>query len=471
MWEAIAANRRRSFALIVLMAVILIGLGYAIGAAVSPTVGGPIGAAVAFVIWTVMWLSAIVGGDQILLRSAGAHEIQKHDAPRLWNVVEEMCLASGLRTMPKVYIIESDAPNAFAVGRKPEKAAVAVTSGLLRRLSRDELQGVIAHEIGHIQNLDIRFMLFAGVMVGSITLLADVFVRGVFYSSLAGRRSSSGRGNAQVQIVMFILALVLAILAPILARALYYACSRQREYLADASAARYTRYPLGLASALEKIALRTGKSKKKRKEEKANRVLAPMYIINPGQAMAATGPFATHPPTMKRIEILRSMGGAGYANYQSAYESVQGSGKRCLGERTLSEAESVDIREPLSAADEKKESLDSAREVLDLLDRIGGFLLIPCVCGLRIKLPPEFKQDSIKCTRCGRDHEVPGTVTGGPGVETGKGTKEAEATYRRKTDQWESFRCSCGQNLQLSPNFSGEWMRCSKCSKKIMIQS
>ena len=166
MWEAIQSNKRRSWVLISLMGALLVGLGFAVGYTWAPPDGGAVGAVVALVLWFILLLVAFGQGDSILLASAKAREVKKGQAPQLWNVVEEMTIASGLGTMPKVYVIDSEVPNAFAVGRKPEKAAVAVTSGLLRRLNRDELQGVIAHEISHIQNLDVRFMTLASVMVG-----------------------------------------------------------------------------------------------------------------------------------------------------------------------------------------------------------------------------------------------------------------------------------------------------------------
>ena len=197
----------------------------------------------ALVIWLIMALVALIGGDSVLLHTAGAYHIDKEDAPRHLNVVEEMTIASSLGSMPRVYIIEDDAPNAFAVGRNPEKAAVAVTSGLLKRLTRDELQGVVAHEIGHIRNLDVRFMTLAAVMVGSIVLLSEVFMHYLWFGG--GRRSSSRKGGGQAQIILLVVGILAAILAPIVARMLYFACSRRREYLADASAAQFTRFPDG----------------------------------------------------------------------------------------------------------------------------------------------------------------------------------------------------------------------------------
>ena len=295
MWEAIQLNKRKSAALIVLLALVLAALGGAIGFYLQPRYpedGIFWGVLIAMVVWIVMLLVSTASGDRILLATAGAHEVKYDDAPQLFNIVEEMKIASGLPAMPRIFIIDNHVPNAFAVGLKPERAAVAVTTGLMSKLNRDELQGVIAHEIGHIVNRDTLFMTMAGVTVGAVIIIADLFLRGLWYSSLTGgRRRSSSRDGGQGQIVIMVIAIVLAILAPLLAQILYFATSRKREYLADASSAQFTRYPEGLASALEKIS--AGQSK----EYKKSRALAPMYIVNPMAASGkAVGLFSTHPP-------------------------------------------------------------------------------------------------------------------------------------------------------------------------------
>jgi len=459
MWEAIASNQRRSRILIVLMGVLLILVGALIGLTVDPQWGGAAGSLVALAVWLVLWLTAVYGGDSILLSTAGAMPIQKEDAPRLWNVVEEMTIAGGLPLMPAIYLIESDALNAFAVGRKPTVAAVAVTSGLLKRLTRDELQGVIAHELSHIRNLDVRFMTLASVMVGAIAILADGFLRSLRFTG--GRRSSRGSGSGQAQLIIFLLAIVVAILAPICAQILYFACSRRREFLADASAARLTRYPDGLASALEKIACGGAPT------EPFSRALAPLFIVNPLQSGLAAGLFATHPPTQMRIEILRAMGGrAGYLDYESAYKKVCGEKEACLGARTLGEGDSVQARTATAEPEPQQEAIGRARDVAGLLGRLGQFLEIPCACGMIIKVPPEFKQSEVVCPRCGTTHEVPSAKP----IEAQAAGAAREQTYQRKqAGAWESFRCACGQTVQLSPLFAGSHVVCPACKSTIMI--
>ena len=308
MWEAIAANKRRSAALIIFMAALLAGMGLAIGYLVGGTPEtAQVGALIGLGVWSVMLLVNLAGGESVLLSSANAREVTHEQAPQLCNIVEEMRLSAALPAMPRVFIIDTPVPNAFAVGLKPERACVAVTTGLLERLSRDELQGVIAHELGHISNRDTLFMTLAGVTLGAIVLLADFGIRMLFWGGGSRRRtsSSSGKGGGAAMAIMMIAALVLAILAPLIARLLYFACSRQREYLADASAAQFTRYPAGLANALRKIA-----AQQDPKKIPVNRVVAPMYAINPLAAAGSFSVFGTHPPTEERIRRLMEMQGA-----------------------------------------------------------------------------------------------------------------------------------------------------------------
>jgi heat shock protein HtpX len=266
---------------------------------------------------------------------ARAKKISPADNPRLYDVVEEMKIASGLEKMPDVYIIDDPALNAFATGRDPKHAAVAITSGLLQILNRDELQGVIGHEMSHIKNRDVRLMSLLTVLLGTIVILAWYAWMFAFLgaasagtSNTGGGRSSSrnrrggGGGGGGIQIFVALIALLLAILAPIFAQLIYFAVSRKREYLADASSALYTRYPEGLASALEKL------SRSETQLKSANKATAPMYIINPfkKKGMSLSDLTSTHPPTADRIRILRSMAGGSMADYERAYAQTKGKG-------------------------------------------------------------------------------------------------------------------------------------------------
>ncbi|HCE45705.1 MAG TPA: peptidase M28 [Lentisphaeria bacterium] len=404
MWQAIQQNKIKSVILIISMGILLVMLGAAIGGSVTGSQDGILGGVfLAGLAWFFLTVLAVLEGKNILLSLSGAREVSHDDAPQLYNIVEEMRIAAALPATPKVFIIESRAPNAFAVGT-PSNAAVAVTTGLLSVLSRDELQGVIAHEIGHVKNQDSRFMTLAGIMLGVIVVLADVYTRSMFYGGMGSRRSSSssrdGGGN-QLQLILFVIAIVLAILAPILANLLYFACSRSREYLADASAAIFTRYPEGLASALEKISRSTIPL------ESANRVTAPMYIINPlnkASGNAVFSLFSTHPPTEERIKILRTMAsGAGLGEYNKAYASLKGG--NIAGGSDLRSAEELELRgikREQPAFDRKQQT----RDANDILLRVNKFNFIDCACGLRIKVPPMFSAKSVNCPRCGAKHEI-----------------------------------------------------------------
>jgi heat shock protein HtpX len=308
MYEQIARNRRASWLLMGLVVAILMCLGFAIGYAVIGASSGGIGLLGVFGVAAILWsLIGYYTGDRMVLAVSGAHRVSHDEEPQLSNVVEELTIAAGLPRIPDTYVIEDPALNAFATGRDPQHASVAVTRGLLRRLDRDELQGVLAHELSHVRNYDIRFAMLVGVMVGMIALVADFFLRWSFWGG-AGRRRGGSDGGDQGQMIFLIVALVLAILAPLAAYAVQFAISRRREYLADASAVELTRNPLGLARALYDIAgdpqsLRT-----------ANRATAHLFIANPlkGRKLKETaGIFDTHPPIQQRIAVLLEMAHAG----------------------------------------------------------------------------------------------------------------------------------------------------------------
>jgi len=400
MWELIQANRRKSVLLIVLLACVLIGLGYAIGFSLDAQFGGFFGVAAATLIWVILTLTGLIGGERLLLATAGAREVTHADAPQLFNVVAEMQIAAGLPAMPRVFIIDNPAPNAFAVGLNPERAAVAVTTGLLARLNRDELQGVIAHELGHIANRDTLFMTLAGVTVGAIIMLADLYVRGLRFGGGRGRRSSSERGGGQAAAIMMIVALVLSILAPLLAQILYFACSRRREYLADASSALFTRYPEGLASALEKIAGLQGG------QLEVSRAVAPMFIVNPlAAAGSAANVFSTHPATEDRIRVLRNLGqDASFAAYEAAYRQVH-EGRGVIGARSLGAVVPATVREPSAAA--PAEPGQQWRAAHQILQQASDYLAIPCACGVTLKVPADFGRPQVACPKCGTVHPLP----------------------------------------------------------------
>ncbi|MEN8224830.1 MAG: M48 family metallopeptidase [Bacteroidota bacterium] len=400
MWELIRANRRKSFVLFILMGIGLALLGAAISYYFNPAGMGIDGITIALVIWIIMSLVSYYNGAKILLSASKAKKVTAEVHPQLFNIVEEMKIASSLPAMPEIYIINEEAPNAFAAGRSPKHAVVAVTAGLLTRLNRDELQGVIAHEMAHIYNRDIRFMTLAGVMLGSIVMISQIFLRGMLFTGGGARYRSSNSNSGQGQAIMMIVALVLAILVPIFAGMLYYAISRKREYLADATGVRFSRYPEGLASALEKI------SGTKIEMKAANDVTAPMYIALPFQKKKkASGLQSTHPPIEERIKILRSMQGAGFMNYQQAYQDVRGGKGGIIPGSGLKEGDEPGIRKAFEGTGSTGHK-SMKRNTGDLMMAVNNYTFIECSCGLRIKVPPDYNRKTVSCTRCGTEHKL-----------------------------------------------------------------
>jgi heat shock protein HtpX len=406
MWELIRVNKRNSIILMAAMAAVLLFLGFIIGSVFFGPDAGFTGLIIATAVWLILTLISLSSGDQILLASSGAVPITRDVHPQLFNVVEEMKIAAGLPNMPKIYIINDPAPNAFATGRDPEHASVAITAGLLGKLNRDELQGVMAHETSHILHRDILFVTLAGIMLGSIVLLSQVFLRGMYYGSMGSRRrySSGGKGGGQAAVVLLIIALIAAILAPIMAQLLYFALSRKREYLADAGAARLTRYPEGLANALEKIA-----NDSSPQLAAANKVNAPMFIVNPFKkagSMKLSDLTSTHPPIHERIRILRSMTfGASFKDYSRAYSDL--THKKPIIPASALTKEQVAIRETAAKDQKQQKTQEQVHQIGDIMRKVNGFLFLPCLCGLNLKIPPNFTRPTINCPRCNRTLTLP----------------------------------------------------------------
>jgi heat shock protein HtpX len=305
-YREIDRNRRNSWFLVAVVALVLAVFGAVIGYASGFGWGGVV---VALIVATGMSIGSYFGGDKLVLLSSGAKEVDvanpADEYKQLVNVVTEMSLASG-QPMPKVYVIDDTAPNAFATGRDPKHASVAATTGLLQKMDREELQGVIAHEMSHVGNYDIRFTLLVGVLVGSIALLADWFLRYTFWFGGGRRDRDSDRGGGGgLAIILFIVAIVLAVIAPIIGRLVQLAVSRRREALADVSAVELTRNPLGLARALRTI------SDDPEVLEVANRATQHLYIVNPIKSFEdrAKSMWDTHPPIAERVATLTALAG------------------------------------------------------------------------------------------------------------------------------------------------------------------
>jgi len=300
MYNQIAANKRNTWLLVLVFILFIAGFGYAIGYEVMKDKDQAIGFMGYFGIAAMAYaLISYYASASLTLAISHAKPLEKGDCPELFNLVENLSIATGLPT-PKVYLIEDTAPNAFATGRDPAHAAITVTRGLVEKLDKPELEGVLAHELSHIQNYDIRLQCLVVALVGFIALVSDVILRSTFRASRSSfnRRSRGGGG-------VLILGLVLALVSPLIAKLMHLAISREREYLADASAALMTRYPEGLARALDKI------SNDREPLEAANKATAHLYIANPlrnqGGSQWLNGLFSTHPPMEERTKRLREM--------------------------------------------------------------------------------------------------------------------------------------------------------------------
>ncbi|MBI4219656.1 MAG: M48 family metallopeptidase [Chloroflexi bacterium] len=304
MYAAISANRRRTFVLVLLF-VLLAGLaveafGIVIGLPLYPA-SVVAGVASVLAVFAALW--AYRTGDSLVLGVSGARPANREGHIELFRAVENLCIGAGV-PMPRLYVIDDSAPNAFATGRDPSHASIAVTTGLLDKMERLELEGVLAHELSHIRNFDTRLMMMTAVMIGLIAIMVDVALRMTWFGA-GTRRRYKGKGEDAGGAVLLVVAVVLLIAAPILAKLIQMALSREREYLADASGALLTRYPEGLARALGKIAA------DKEPLEVATKGTAHLYIANPlkGQESALNDLFSTHPAVESRIARLRAMAG------------------------------------------------------------------------------------------------------------------------------------------------------------------
>ncbi|MDP3964179.1 MAG: M48 family metallopeptidase [bacterium] len=291
MYSQIDSNKRKTAFLIGAFIALIILLGWAVGLYLGM---GYEGMAWAAIIAAGLSLFSFFSGDTVALVTAGAKPITKEQNPYVYRLVENLCIAGGL-PVPKVHVIDDPAPNAFATGRDPKHASIALTSGLIEQLENEELEGVIAHELSHIKNFDIRLMTVVIICVGAITLLADLFFRGAIFG---GRKRDQGAGG-----ILALIGLVFIILSPLFARLIQFAVSRKREFLADASGALLTRYPDGLASALGKIANYPTPVKR------AKTSTAHLYISSPfgTKKRGLSNLFSTHPPVAERMAALRGM--------------------------------------------------------------------------------------------------------------------------------------------------------------------
>lgn len=297
-YDRVGQNRRNTFLLLLVFVALVAGMAIAVGIILGlPAPYAPL-LIIPFLVFAVF---SYYSSTRVTLAISQAHRVTKEEEPDLYRTVENLCIGAGL-PMPEVYVIEDGSPNAFATGRDPQHSAIAVTRGLLQKLERLELEGVIAHELSHIGNYDIRVMTIVVILMGLVALMADFMLRLTLFGA-GRRRTNRGRGGGYSVLIIYGIALVGVILAPIAAMFIRFAVSRQREYLADASAALLTRYPEGLARALEKISADPDPL------EPANKATAHLYINNPLQEHKSflNNIFSTHPPIEERVRLLRAM--------------------------------------------------------------------------------------------------------------------------------------------------------------------
>jgi heat shock protein HtpX len=298
LYEQIASNKRRSFLLVFLFVCLIFIVAWVFDQFVGM---GKAGIAFAVVLAVAMTAGSYYYSDRVVLAMSRARPVEKEEYPYLYSVVEGLALAAGLPA-PKCYVIEDTAPNAFATGRNPQHSVIVVTTGLLQKMNRLELEGVVAHEMSHIRNYDILLQTLTVVMVGVVALLSDWMRQSFWWGGPRRRSEERGRGGGGAGLVVAF-GLILALLSPLIAQLIRLAVSRRREFLADASGALLTRYPAGLASALKKIAA------DKEPLEAANKATAHLYIVNPLKDIGGSinGLFSTHPPIEERIAALEKM--------------------------------------------------------------------------------------------------------------------------------------------------------------------
>jgi heat shock protein HtpX len=301
-YEQIASNRRRTWLLIVGAVILLGAVGYALGLIWQ---SGPAGLVIALVVAIALSIGSYAYGDRVILASTRARPVTPDEQPRLHNIVEGLSIAAGI-PKPRVYVVPEVAPNAFATGRNPEHASIAVTDGLLKTMSRVELEGVVGHELAHVVDRDILVGTVVATLAGAVILLSEFFTRTWWWGGIGGRRGSD-RGGGSFEAIIFAVGIVLLILAPIFAQIIRFSVSRQREYLADAQGALLTRYPPGLASALRKIGAASGIPM-----HSANNATAHLWLNQPsrveGERMGSLERlFSTHPPIEERIRRLEEM--------------------------------------------------------------------------------------------------------------------------------------------------------------------
>ena len=326
----------------------------------------------------------------VFLKLSNARFALRAYYPKLFNIVQEMSIASGLSTMPEIYIIDEDSPNAFACGKDPQTASVVVTKGLLARLNRDELQAVVAHEISHIVNRDILYLLYTSCLLGCMVFISDFVIK--FLRSCSNRRSFNG---GAIYIIPFVLiSLVLVALSKIF----YFCLSKKREYLADACAVQFTRNPMALANALKKI------DEEQTYFVNTNPITSAMFIVSP-----LNNKEKTHPPIEKRIQILLRLSSCNIAAYNNSYQKVLGKKSSIVSKKIIdkpSYSKVIPIVATTLANQTVQDEISNHREAYDTMLKMENYSFIKCDCDTKLKVPKELKGQKIPCPHCKKIHLI-----------------------------------------------------------------
>ena len=326
----------------------------------------------------------------VFLKLSNARFALRAYYPKLFNIVQEMSIASGLSTMPDIYIIDEDSPNAFACGKDHKTASIVVTKGLLARLNRDELQAVVAHEISHIVNRDILYLMYTSCLLGCMVFISDFVIK--FLRSCSNRRSFNG---GAIYIIPFVLiSLVLVALSKIF----YFCLSKKREYLADACAVQYTRNPMALANALRKI------DAEQSYFVNTNPLTSAMFIVSP-----LNNKEKTHPPIEKRIQILLRLSSCNIAAYNNSYQKVLGKKSSIVSKKIIdkpSYSKVIPIVATTLANQTVQDEISNHREAYDTMLKMENYIFIKCDCDTKLKVPKELKGQKIPCPHCKKMHLI-----------------------------------------------------------------
>lgn len=391
MWELINKNKSKTFLFVFLMALCFGLMAYCLAETLKIYNVPPIW--VYIVVYGYYFGTLIVASrdsKNVFLKLSNARFALRAYYPKLFNIVQEMSIASGLSTMPDIYIIDEDSPNAFACGKDHKTASIVVTKGLLARLNRDELQAVVAHEISHIVNRDILYLMYTSCLLGCMVFISDFVIK--FLRSCSNRRSFNG---GAIYIIPFVLiSLVLVALSKIF----YFCLSKKREYLADACAVQFTRNPMALANALKKI------DEEQTYFVNTNPITSAMFIVSP-----LNNKEKTHPPIEKRIQILLRLSSCNIAAYNNSYQKVLGKKSSIVSKKIIdkpSYSKVIPIVATTLANQTVQDKIANHREAYDTMLKMENYIFIKCDCDTKLKVPKELKGQKIPCPHCKKMHLI-----------------------------------------------------------------